>query len=259
MSPINNYYVEAPLGVGSYGSVIKASKNGNSYALKFMNGYPEYRHPPTSEQLCLFLHEQEILQEISDSRIPKLIDLFEFNNMLFMVQEYIPGTPLSTQILQGKIFTEVEIKDIIEQLLAILIYLHTPNQGKQIIIHRDLRLSNLILHNKKLFLIDFGLAIRPYNSQDLTLPEPPTNKTSNHNASSSYIVRRRDHSLSNDLFGAGLVAVDLMDSRLAYANSQGKPVCSADFSEFIGKLLKPASGYQTTAAALAALCKIKLS
>jgi hypothetical protein len=113
------------------------------------------------------------------------------------------------------------------------------------------------LHNKRLYLIDFGLAIRPYNSQDLTLPEPPTNKTSNHNA--SYIVRRRDRSPSSDLFGAGLVAVDLMDSRLAYTNSQGKPVCSDDFSEFIGKLLKPESGYQTTTAALAALCKIKLS
>ncbi len=221
-----------------------------------MHGYPEYSQPPTTAQSQLFLHEQEILRELNDPRIPRLVDLFMVNNSPFMVQEYIAGLPLSTAISRGRVFTEAEIKNILQQLLEIIIYLYTPTRRKPLILHRDLRLSNLILDRNKLYLIDFGFAVRSHRLSDLTLPEPPTNKTAA--AAAGYIRYRRTLSPASDLFGAGLVAADLMDSRLPYAASQDKPVCSDDFSEFIGKLLKADSGYETATAAWTALLKTKL-
>lgn len=221
-----------------------------------MHGYPSYCQPPTTEQIQLFWHEQEILRSISNPRIPQWIDVFAFNDILFMVQEYIPGLPLSTHIMRGRVFTEAEIKNLLQQLLEILLYLHTPGRNKPLILHRDLRLSNLILNRKKLHLIDFGLAVRPQHWPDLTLPAPPAAKASA--SAGSYMMRRRAFAPASDLFGAGLVAADLMDSRLPAVRA-GQPVCTDDFSEFIGKLLKPGDGYPTAAAALAALRNIRLS
>jgi serine/threonine-protein kinase len=187
------------LGIGSYGIVVKAEKSGHPYALKTLLAKPEI---DLATQIRLFYHEGKILKEINHPRVPKCLDLFALQESHFIVQEFIPGTPLSTMLENGYSFSEAEIKQIILQLLEILGVLHT--QG---IVHRDLRLSNLILYDHKLFVVDFGFARKftpQHKRENIMLPDP-----SNVSASSSYLAHRRAISPLSDFFGVGLVALDL--------------------------------------------------
>ena len=67
---------------------------------------------------------------------------------------FIEGDNLEDEIFyHKKSFNEKEALHILAQLLELVDYLH-----KKDIYHQDLRIPNLLLKNKELFLIDFGLA-----------------------------------------------------------------------------------------------------
>ncbi len=71
-----------------------------------------------------------------------------------MVQQYIPGLSLQEILETKRNFTEENIRNITEQVLDVLIYLH---QHSPSILHRDIKPSNLILDEcDRLYLIDFG-------------------------------------------------------------------------------------------------------
>lgn len=208
--------------------MVKAVKAGKLYALKTLLAKPEM---DLHTQVQMFYHEGAILQEINHPRIPKCLDVFQLQENHFMVQEYIQGTPLSSMIEKGYSFAEYEIKQIMLQLLEILSALHT--QG---IVHRDLRLSNLLWHEHKLYLIDFGFArkfTRQHQKQRVILPDPP-----NTCSSSSYLAQRRASSPLSDFFGVGLVAMDLSSNWSDSGLDAQKNPKSPFFQSFIKLLLK---------------------
>ena len=80
--------------------------------------------------------------------------LFQIDGYLFYVMSFIEGDNLEDQIFyHKKSFNEKESLLILAQLLELVDYLH-----KKDIYHQDLRIPNILLKNKELFLIDFGLA-----------------------------------------------------------------------------------------------------
>jgi serine/threonine protein kinase len=115
------------------------------------------------EQLKLFEREAQTLQNINHPAIPKYLDYFEINAPNYqgfaLVQTYIQAESLAEQLDKGRTFTEAEIKQIAEQILKILIHLHSQHPP---IIHRDLKPSNILLTNRSgnhvgdIYLIDFG-------------------------------------------------------------------------------------------------------
>ncbi|MEM7716630.1 MAG: serine/threonine-protein kinase [Cyanobacteria bacterium P01_A01_bin.68] len=109
------------------------------------------------QDLKLFEREADILQQLSHPRIPKYRDYFSIedkNNWFALVQEYIPGESLKQLIDKKQRFTEEELRNIAQDILEILCYLHTLNPQ---VIHRDIKPSNLILgREKQVYLIDFG-------------------------------------------------------------------------------------------------------
>jgi serine/threonine protein kinase len=60
------------------------------------------------------------------------------------VQEYIPGDSLKDLLVQGKKFSEAEVKQIATEILEILVYLHELNPA---VLHRDIKPSNIIYGN----------------------------------------------------------------------------------------------------------------
>ncbi|BAY82535.1 serine/threonine protein kinase [Calothrix parasitica NIES-267] len=109
------------------------------------------------QDLKLFEREADILQQLSHPRIPNYRDYFSIedkNNWFALVQEYIPGESLKQLIDKKQRFTEEELRNIAQDILEILCYLHTLNPQ---VIHRDIKPSNLIIGEaKKVYLIDFG-------------------------------------------------------------------------------------------------------
>jgi eukaryotic-like serine/threonine-protein kinase len=102
----------------------------------------------------LFQSEAETLEQLGKhDQIPRLLAYFEEKRQFYLVQEYIDGHPLSTELNKGMQMSEAEVLPLIEDVLSILEYVH--GQG---VIHRDIKPANLIRRRQdgRLALIDFG-------------------------------------------------------------------------------------------------------
>jgi serine/threonine protein kinase len=113
--------------------------------------------PVQWDHLKLFEREASVLKQLNYPRIPKSYDYFHIDQETLwfgLVQQYIPGKSLKQLQIEGKRFTEAEVREIAKQALNILVYLHELNPQ---VLHRDIKPSNLILDHKGcLYLIDFG-------------------------------------------------------------------------------------------------------
>jgi serine/threonine protein kinase len=120
-----------------------------------------------------FDKECEILDQLNHQQIPRIYEHFEITtsansesgiltNQLpiyyYFVQQYIEGEDLNRQLKQGKLFTEEEVRKILNQILSVLEYIHNLSIP---IIHRDIKPSNIIhATNGTYYLIDFGAVKR---------------------------------------------------------------------------------------------------
>jgi serine/threonine protein kinase len=78
------------------------------------------------------------------------------------VQQLVEGKSLAQAIADGWHGSEEDIKQIAEQVLDVLIYLH---ELKPPVIHRDIKPQNVILQpNRKIALVDFGAVQDTYRS-----------------------------------------------------------------------------------------------
>ncbi|MBU7586106.1 MAG: protein kinase [Nostoc sp. TH1S01] len=109
----------------------------------------------------LFQREASVLYKLQHPQIPRFRELFRTNlqgkEYLFLVQDYVEGQTynslLNTRKQQGLRFTEVEIRQLLQQILPVLEYIHSMG-----VIHRDISPDNLILRTADQLpvLIDFG-------------------------------------------------------------------------------------------------------
>ncbi len=104
-----------------------------------------------------FAREAVILEALGEGnrQIPQLYAYFVENEYFYLVQELIEGLTLGEKLQKLGLFSEELIKEILINLLPVLIYIHS--QG---VIHRDIKPSNIILRQQdgKPVLIDFGIA-----------------------------------------------------------------------------------------------------
>lgn len=146
------YRIEEVLGMGSYGITylcldaatntrcvlkqVRPSKLGSN------KGQPVYEY------------EIAVLEQLDHPQIPKLLDRFAYDRQLFFAMELVTGRNLEDLIFEeGRTMSEPEALGVILELLDIVEYLHSRK-----LVHRDIRIPNVILQNGSLHLIDFGLA-----------------------------------------------------------------------------------------------------
>lgn len=111
-----------------------------------------------------FEEEARALRDIKHEQIPQLYDYFELpahsgsqEELFYLVQEYVQGETLDKELNKKGRFSETEVLQDLGQLLNVLKYIHEIRK----VIHRDIKLSNIIRHqNGTLYLIDFGAAVK---------------------------------------------------------------------------------------------------
>ncbi len=220
-----------------------------------------------------FQLEKEILERITCKRVPSFIESFSLGDVYCIVQEYIPGWPLSYLIDTGCRFSEQEVRNILVKLFTILTELHCPLAKENAVIHRDIRLSNLLLNKGELYLVDFGLA-RFFDPLQFSLCHDLAETASSENALKivshfhsermkgqnipgyeTYSQLRGEISPRSDLFGAGVVAVDLFINHVEDETQFELPWekvlnLSDSFVSFIKRLLSRSDGFETSKEAL---------
>src|SRR6476646_10788676 len=160
------YKVIQVLGSGGFGQTYIAEdtqRPGNPpCVLKHLNFATH--HPQVLQQVRrLFYSEAETLEKLGrhHDQIPQLLAYFEEAQEFYLVQEFIPGNPLSVELPAGTKLSEAQVIAILEDVLGVLTYIHS--QG---VIHRDIKPDNLIRRQQdgRLVLIDFG-AVKTINTQ----------------------------------------------------------------------------------------------
>ena len=103
---------------------------------------------------ALFLQEAQQLQQLGEHpQIPALLAYFAQDNRLYLVQQFIEGENLLTELANQGIFNEAKIRELLQDVLPVLQVIHS-----QEIIHRDIKPENIMRRRSdgKLILIDFG-------------------------------------------------------------------------------------------------------
>ncbi|MDJ0596295.1 MAG: protein kinase, partial [Pleurocapsa sp. MO_226.B13] len=122
-------------------------------AVKFLK--PASTNPdflPTARRL--FNKEAEILEQLGQhDQIPRLLAYFEENQEFYLVQDFIEGHTLSTELPPGHRWSESKVILMLQDVLRTLKFVHSYG-----VIHRDIKPNNLIRRQKdgRLVLIDFG-------------------------------------------------------------------------------------------------------
>ena len=116
------------------------------------------------KEIELFQREAEVLAKLDHPAIPNYIDYFaletEKDKAFYLVQQQAPGKSLAQLVDNGWHTTEQEVKNIAQQILEILIYLHSLEPP---VIHRDIKPNNLILSDQgEIYLVDFGAVQNTY-------------------------------------------------------------------------------------------------
>lgn len=147
---VQGYSIREIIGEGRYGIVYLAIND--KYEKCVIKQLKNEMLEETREKL---FYEEHILKLLDNPSFPKFISTFKDEYREGYLMEYIEGRVFEDLITEdGHQFTREEIYKIADQLLDLVEVLHRNN-----IVHRDIRLPNVILQNdNKLALIDFGLA-----------------------------------------------------------------------------------------------------
>ena len=107
------------------------------------------------------LAEPNLLKQLSHPMLPHIVDFYEDDEQICIVEDYISGEDLRHYVARNGPISEALALDWLRQLCDVLQYLHTREPSP--IIYRDLKPANVMLREDgSLCLIDFGIA-RRYN------------------------------------------------------------------------------------------------
>jgi WD40 repeat protein len=115
------------------------------------------QEPNRSSKAAELFHREAVLIERlgKHPQIPELYAYLEQNKFQYIVQEFINGKNLASEIEKNGAFSETQIRQLLRDLLAVLKFIH---RGE--VIHRDIKPDNIIRRraDSKLVLVDFGAA-----------------------------------------------------------------------------------------------------
>ena len=166
---IDNLILISLLGKGAFGEVYLSQKldSNKLFATKKVN-----KEIADTKMRRYFQYEINILRTLNHPNIVKLEEIKASPHNYYIVMEYVNGGVLSDYLKQYKLryqraFPEEIVQHLMRQIVNALIYIHDKN-----IIHRDLKLENIMVSfdyekdkyelnmmRAKVKIIDFGLAI----------------------------------------------------------------------------------------------------
>ncbi|GAB4287560.1 MAG: hypothetical protein Fur0025_21130 [Oscillatoriaceae cyanobacterium] len=152
------YRIVQVLGSGTFGNTFLAADTHRP-------GYPQcivkQLRPPSQNQRNLqiieliFKKKAESLEKLGkNNSIPQLLAFFEEEQEFYLVEEFISGQPLTSEIGASKKITEDAAVKLLVEILEILAFVH--GQG---LVHGKIKPENFIRQQPegRLVLIDFGL------------------------------------------------------------------------------------------------------
>ncbi|AGT32009.1 serine/threonine protein kinase [Geobacillus genomosp. 3] len=196
------YEVMKELGMGSYGIAYQGRDcdTGQLVVIK------QARRTKGEDGRRLLQREADVLARLRHPQIPLLHDMFIEGGQPHLVMDYIDGQTVEEQIFEcGITYTERAAFQLLLDVLDVVRYIHAFG-----IVHRDLRIPNIIWRHGTVAIIDFGLACRTGESIDVHDGDPLEKR-----------LRREPHPRS-DFYALGHFTLFLLYSAYEPANEDEK-------------------------------------
>ncbi|KAG7447194.1 Pkinase-domain-containing protein [Guyanagaster necrorhizus] len=156
------YLLLQTLGEGEFGKVKLGlhSQWGEEVAVKLIRR----GNVDTSVRMSKVEREIEVLRTLKHPNIVRLYDVIETDKYIGIIIEYASGGELFDHILAHRYLRERDAAKLFSQLISGVWYIHQKK-----IVHRDLKLENLLLdRHRNVIITDFGFANRfEHRSDDL--------------------------------------------------------------------------------------------
>ncbi|CAN0296528.1 unnamed protein product, partial [Discosporangium mesarthrocarpum] len=238
---IDDYDLGQELGHGGFAVVYRARvrSTGREVALKVIDKVKAMLPGGDPSLTSRIATEVRVHWGLKHPAVVELIDFFEDARFVYMALELCGGGDLYRHLKTRGPFSEPEAAGFMRQILAGLTYLHSRG-----ILHRDLKLSNLLLSQdgRRLRISDFGLAVMLRDGQE---ERHTICGTPNYMAPE---VQDEGYGLSADLWSAGCLVYVMVTGRApfqgqrvgdtlsnvrsgAYTVPDGLSPCASDFME----------------------------
>ncbi|XP_044719894.1 kinase [Hirsutella rhossiliensis] len=152
-SKFGDFILGNTIGEGEFGKVKLGWKQDSSVqvAIKLIKRDTVGGNP---SRLSKIKREVTILRGVQHPNIVRLIDMIETDRYIGIILEYASGGELFDYILNHRYLKDHSARRLFSQLVSGVGYLH-----KKGIVHRDLKLENLLLdRNRNIIITDFGFA-----------------------------------------------------------------------------------------------------
>ena len=216
---LNGYKILDFIDSGGFGSVYKAVKNGDEYAIKiFREDYvlKEFREKGEENRIK---QEIEIMKSVNHPYLIRYVDDFKETLLsvpsYFLVMEYAKGKTLR-KLMSENAINESQAIDIFQKILEGIKALHNirGDEEDKGIIHRDLKPENIIVNgNGDLKIIDYGISkVIDYTSITSTgnvMGSPPY-------MSPEQITDSKHIDKRSDLYTLGVILYEMLTQNLPY-------------------------------------------
>ena len=177
----------------------------------------------------LFDSEAEILELLGKhNQIPELYAFFEEEREFYLVQQFIPGHPLTDELPPHKnIKSEAEVINMLRELLEVLAFIHQRQ-----VIHRDIKPANIIRCNQdnRLVLIDFGAVklMQPQSKEQTELATIAIG-TKGYTPPEQFAGHPR---LSSDIYALGMIAIQSLTGLLPHELQSNSDTGNVEWKEW---------------------------
>lgn len=158
------YRIIKKIGQGGMSKVYLA-KNSEDYSLWAIKEVKKVANDKNSQVVVQsLLTEAKLIKKLEHPALPKIDDVIEEGNTIYLIMEYIDGKPLDTVLDEQGAQKQEDVLRWALQLCGVLNYLHNQTPP---IVYRDMKPSNIMLMTDgNIKLIDFGIA-REYKEENV--------------------------------------------------------------------------------------------
>ena len=163
----NDFQILEEIGHGNYARVFKgrAAQDQSLVAIKTISKASISKH---SRNVQALLNEVNLMKRLKHARIVRLIGMYESEEELHLVLEYVDGGDLFKRLVRKGKYSEAKATMFIKHLLEAVGYMHSRG-----VVHRDLKPENILLvggsDGVEFKIADFGLAAEYHSGEALSL------------------------------------------------------------------------------------------
>ena len=202
----DDYAVIKEIGKGNYATVylVQDLETSEKFAIKQINKEVVQK---SSRGPSAVVSEIEIMRKISHPFIIKLYRVYENDNYVSLVLDYVDGGSLYQRIHKQEKFPEEVAAKFTKNMLEVLRYLHSLN-----VVHRDLKPENILMstydNDYEFKLCDFGLACIAGDDQVLRCGSP--------GYVAPEILLKKAYNNKVDIFSAGIILFIILSGRAPF-------------------------------------------